>query len=158
VSANQVIVHGIPDTAFELVEVVRTKVPVVTGFGTLGAPLAMDFSMTDGPQASHNESYLHSWLLKLKLKLKLFTTCTVCAGLHQIPYAPVAVSGPSQLCHTWNLQVKARPLTTYIQPLQGCSGVLLPPGELCKMRRGRRAFKGVRRSSVLRRGGRSCGI
>jgi hypothetical protein len=30
----------------------------------------------------------------LKLKLKLFTICTVCAGLHQIPYAPVAVSGP----------------------------------------------------------------
>jgi hypothetical protein len=39
----------------------------------------------------------------LKLKLKLFTTRTVCAGLHQTPYAPVAVSGPSQLCHTWNL-------------------------------------------------------
>jgi hypothetical protein len=49
---------------------------------------------------------------KLKLKLKLFTTCTVCAGLHQTPYAPVVVSGPSQLCHTRNLQVKARPLTT----------------------------------------------
>jgi hypothetical protein len=46
-----------------------------------------------------------------KLKLKLFTTCTLCAGLHQLPYAPVAVSGPSQLCHTRNLQVRARPLT-----------------------------------------------
>ena len=67
--------------------------------------------------------------MQLKLKLKLFTTCTVCAGLQQIPYAPIAVSGPSQLCHTWNLQVGARPLTTYIQPLQGCSGFLLPPGE-----------------------------
>jgi hypothetical protein len=50
--------------------------------------------------------------IKLKLKLKLFTTCAVCAGLHQIPYAPVDVSGLSQLCHTWNLQVRARPLTT----------------------------------------------
>jgi hypothetical protein len=49
--------------------------------------------------------------VSLKLKLKLFTTCTACAGLHQTPYAPVAVSGPSQLCHTGNLQVRARPLT-----------------------------------------------
>jgi hypothetical protein len=45
-------------------------------------------------------------------KLKLFTTCTVCAGLHEIPYAPVVVYGPSQLCHTGNLQVRARPITT----------------------------------------------
>jgi hypothetical protein len=50
--------------------------------------------------------------IKLKLRLKLFTTCTVCAGLQQVPYAPVAVSGPSQQCHTGNLQVGARPLTT----------------------------------------------
>jgi 8-oxo-dGTP pyrophosphatase MutT (NUDIX family) len=47
-----------------------------------------------------------------QLKLKLFTTCTVCAGLQQLPYAPVAISGPSQQCHTGNLQVRARPLTT----------------------------------------------
>jgi hypothetical protein len=51
-------------------------------------------------------------ILKLKLILKLFTTCTVCAGLQQVPYAPVAVSWPSQQCHTRNLQVRARPLTT----------------------------------------------
>jgi hypothetical protein len=38
-------------------------------------------------------------IVQLKLKLKLFTTCTVCAGLQQLQYAPVAVSGPSQLCH-----------------------------------------------------------
>jgi hypothetical protein len=25
------------------------------------------------------------------------------------PYAPAAVSGPSQLCHTGNIQVRARP-------------------------------------------------
>jgi hypothetical protein len=50
------------------------------------------------------------FMLKLKLKLKSFTICTVCAGLHQIiPYAPAAVYGPSQLCHTGNLQFKARP-------------------------------------------------
>jgi hypothetical protein len=31
------------DTAPELVEVIRVKVPVVTGTSTLGAPSAMDF-------------------------------------------------------------------------------------------------------------------
>jgi hypothetical protein len=50
--------------------------------------------------------------------------------LRQKPYAPVVVSGPSQLCHIGNLQVRVRPLTTYIQPLQGRSGFLLPPGEV----------------------------
>jgi hypothetical protein len=47
-----------------------------------------------------------------KLKLKLFTTRTVCAGLEQLPYAPVDVFGPSQLCLIGNLQVRVRPLTT----------------------------------------------
>jgi hypothetical protein len=51
-----------PDTAPELVEVIRAIVPVVMGTSTLGAPLAMDFSMADGPRASHNENYVHSWL------------------------------------------------------------------------------------------------
>jgi hypothetical protein len=51
-----------PDTAHELVEVIRAKVPVVTGTNTLGVPLAMDFSMTDGHPASHNENDGHSWL------------------------------------------------------------------------------------------------
>jgi hypothetical protein len=37
-------------------------VPVVTGNSNLGAPLAMDFSMANGPQASHNENFVHSWL------------------------------------------------------------------------------------------------
>jgi hypothetical protein len=59
--------------------------------------------------------------IEIKIEI-VFKKCTVC-GIHQIPYAPVAVSGPSQLCHTRNIQVRARPLTTYIQPLQGCSGV-----------------------------------
>jgi hypothetical protein len=36
----------------------------------------------------------------LKLKLKLFTTCAVCAGLQLVPHAPVAVSEPSQQCHS----------------------------------------------------------
>jgi hypothetical protein len=52
-----------PDTAHELVKVIRAMVPVVTGTNNLGALLAMDFSMADGPPASHNESYVHSWLL-----------------------------------------------------------------------------------------------
>jgi hypothetical protein len=51
------------DTAPKLVEVILAKVPVVTtGTTTLRAPLAMDSSMTDGPPASHNENYVHSWL------------------------------------------------------------------------------------------------
>jgi hypothetical protein len=49
------------DTALELVEAIRAKVPVVTGTSTIGAPSAMDFSMADGPQASHYENYVHSW-------------------------------------------------------------------------------------------------
>jgi hypothetical protein len=38
-----------PDTAPKLVEVIRAMVPVVTGTSNLAAPLAMDFSMADGP-------------------------------------------------------------------------------------------------------------
>jgi hypothetical protein len=34
----------------------------VTGTTTLGTPLAMDLSMTDGPLASDNEDCVHSWL------------------------------------------------------------------------------------------------
>jgi hypothetical protein len=51
-----------PDTAPDIVEVIRAMVPVVTGTSILGAPLAMDFSMADGPPTSHNENYVHSWL------------------------------------------------------------------------------------------------
>jgi hypothetical protein len=53
---------GPHDTARELVEPIRTVVPVVTGTSTLGAPLPMDLSMMDGHPASHNENYVHSWL------------------------------------------------------------------------------------------------
>jgi hypothetical protein len=51
-----------PDTASELVEVIRAMVPIVSGTSNLGAPLAMDFSMADGPLASHIENYVHAWL------------------------------------------------------------------------------------------------
>jgi hypothetical protein len=51
-----------PDAALELVEVIRAKVPVISGTSNLGSPLEMDFSITDGPPASHNENYVHSWL------------------------------------------------------------------------------------------------
>jgi hypothetical protein len=51
-----------PDTAHELVEVIRAMVPVVTGTSNLGAPLAIEFPMADGPPASHNENYIHSWM------------------------------------------------------------------------------------------------
>jgi hypothetical protein len=53
------------NTAFELVEVIRAKVPILTGTSILGdpfIPLTMDFSMTNGPPASHNENYVYSWL------------------------------------------------------------------------------------------------
>jgi hypothetical protein len=99
------------------------------------SPLPSSYDHSHG-FSHHARRHAHESILAAfppTLKLKLFTTCTVCAGLHQIPYAPVAVSGPSQLCHTGNLQVRARPLTTLIQPLQGFSGVVLPPGE-CAMR------------------------
>jgi hypothetical protein len=37
-------------------------VPVGTGTSNLGVPLAMDFLMAYGPPASHDESYIHSWM------------------------------------------------------------------------------------------------
>jgi hypothetical protein len=55
-STNQVLVHGTPGYNPKLVEVIRAIVPVVTGTSNLGAALAMDFSMADGPPASHNEN------------------------------------------------------------------------------------------------------
>jgi hypothetical protein len=55
-------VHGTPDTTPKLVEVIRAMVPVLMGIGNLGAPLPMEFSMADGPPATHNENYVHSWL------------------------------------------------------------------------------------------------
>jgi hypothetical protein len=45
-----------------LVDGIRELVPVVSGTRTLGAALAMDFSMADGPPASHSINYAHSWL------------------------------------------------------------------------------------------------
>jgi hypothetical protein len=51
-----------PDTAPELVEVIRAMVPVVSGTDYFGAPLTIDFSMADGPPTSYNENCVHSWL------------------------------------------------------------------------------------------------
>jgi hypothetical protein len=51
------------DISLELVEMTRAKIPVVSGSSNLlGGPLTMDFSMANGPPASHNENYVHSWL------------------------------------------------------------------------------------------------
>jgi hypothetical protein len=50
------------DTSLEVIEVIRAKVPVVTGTSTLGAPSAMVFPMTYGPPAFHNENHVYSWL------------------------------------------------------------------------------------------------
>jgi hypothetical protein len=52
----------LPDTTPELVEVIRAKVPGVTGTSTIGAPLAMDFSMANGPPTSRKYNSVHSWL------------------------------------------------------------------------------------------------
>jgi hypothetical protein len=46
--------------ALALDDEIRELVPVASGSRTLGAPLAMDFSMADGPPASHNINYVHS--------------------------------------------------------------------------------------------------
>jgi hypothetical protein len=51
-----------PDTALGLLEVKRAMVVVVKGASTIGAHLAMDFSMPDGPLASHNGNFVLSWL------------------------------------------------------------------------------------------------
>jgi hypothetical protein len=52
-----------PDTTTpKLFEVIRAMVPVVPGTSNLGAPLAMDFSMADGPPGSHNENYINPWM------------------------------------------------------------------------------------------------
>jgi hypothetical protein len=55
-STNQIFVHGTPGNG----PWIWAKVPIVTGTSALGASLAMDFWMTDGPSASHNENYVHS--------------------------------------------------------------------------------------------------
>jgi hypothetical protein len=39
----------------------------------------------------------------------------------------VAVSGPSQLCHSGNLQVTTTPLNAKVQPLQSVLGVFTSP-------------------------------
>jgi hypothetical protein len=49
------------DTTHERIEEIRAMVPVVTDTFTIGAPSAMDFSMTDGPPASQNENIVHGY-------------------------------------------------------------------------------------------------
>jgi hypothetical protein len=70
-----------PDTAPELVEVIRAKVPVVTGTSNLGAPSAMDLSMANGPLASPNEKYVHSWLQDTVESHQLLLDMIVCFAL-----------------------------------------------------------------------------
>jgi hypothetical protein len=73
-----------PDTTPELVEVIRAIAPVVTGTSNLGAPLAMDFSMADGPPASHNENYVHSWLKNTVEAHHLFLDKIVCFAMSDL--------------------------------------------------------------------------
>jgi hypothetical protein len=70
-----------PDTAPELVEVIRAMVSVVTCTSNLGAPLAMDFSMADGPPSSHNENYVHSWLQDTVEAHQLLLDKIVCSAV-----------------------------------------------------------------------------
>jgi hypothetical protein len=71
-----------PDATPELVEVIRAMFPVVTGTSNLGAPLAMDFSMTEGPPASHNENYVHStWLQDTVEAHQLLSDKIVCFAM-----------------------------------------------------------------------------
>jgi hypothetical protein len=70
-----------PETALELVEVIRAKVPVVAGTNNLGALLAMDLSMAYGPPASHNDNYVHSWLQDTMEAHKLLLGKIVCFAM-----------------------------------------------------------------------------
>jgi hypothetical protein len=78
-----------PDTALELVEVIRAKVPVVRGTSNLGAPLAMDFSMAYGPTRTHNENNAHSWpqdtveAHQLLLDKIVCFAVSICGGAHE---------------------------------------------------------------------------
>jgi hypothetical protein len=70
-----------PDTAHEPVEVIRTMVPVATGTSNLRVPLAMDFSMANGPPTSQNENYAHSWLQDTVEAHKLLLDNLVCFAM-----------------------------------------------------------------------------
>jgi hypothetical protein len=59
-------------------------VPVVTGTSNLGAHFAMDFSMVDGPPASHNENYVHSWLQDTVEAYQLLLDNIVCFTMSDI--------------------------------------------------------------------------
>jgi hypothetical protein len=50
------------DTAPSLVDEIRERVSIFTGTRTLGAPLAMDLSLSDGSPASDNINHVHYWL------------------------------------------------------------------------------------------------
>jgi hypothetical protein len=86
-----------PDTTHEVVEVIRAMVPVITGTSNLGTPLALAFSMADGPPASHNENYaVHSWLRDTLEAHELLLDKIVCFAMsdfgetllgHMLPFA-----------------------------------------------------------------------
>jgi hypothetical protein len=78
------------DTDLELVEAIRAKVPIVTGASALGAPLAMDFSMTDGPPVPRNGNYFHSWLQDTVEAYHLLLDKIVCFAMSDFGEAHVA--------------------------------------------------------------------
>jgi hypothetical protein len=73
-----------PDTALQLVQMVRAMVPVVTGTSNLGAPSAMDFSLANGPLASHNENYVQSWLQDTVEARQLLLDNIVCFAMSDL--------------------------------------------------------------------------
>jgi hypothetical protein len=87
-STNKVFVHGTPGYN---VQGIRAMVPVVTAKSNLGSPLAMDFLMADGPPASHNTNYVHSWLQDMVEAHKLLLDKIVCYAMSNFGGTHVAI-------------------------------------------------------------------
>jgi hypothetical protein len=104
---------GSHDTARELVEPIRTVVPVVTGTRTLRAPLPRDLSMMDGPPASHNENYVHSWLQDTVDAHQLLLDNILCIATSDFGGARVDLLLCDHVCgsHLWVLAPLPRALS-----------------------------------------------
>jgi hypothetical protein len=95
------------DTGHELVEVIRAMVPVVRDTSSLGAPLAKGLSLRDGPPASHNENYVHSWLQDTveahELLLDMIGARRRCSGGGPEGDALACPSAPTSTSARWSL-------------------------------------------------------
>jgi hypothetical protein len=75
----------------------RLPVPFVVGDKVKLKAASLQFIQACFKQ---RDRYVGPFFITENLNLKLFTTCTVCTGLQHVPYAPVAISAPSQQCHS----------------------------------------------------------